>query len=214
MGEVTIPVLAKLYLPLLVASQNTYWPDAPQPHTMAGQVEQETCASLTHRKCWNPKAELKTSREYGFGLGQLTTAYHADGSKRFSAFDEVKPLHRDLREWQWEDRYDPGKQLAALVLMDRSLYRRLSPLAETERDAWSFTLSAYNGGAGGLLKDRLLCSQKPGCDPRRWSGNVETTSTKARTAVAGYGQSFFAINRAYVENTLDSRREKYLSHWR
>ncbi len=212
MGEVTIPVLAQIYLPLLIAAQTQYWPDVPQPHTMAGQVEQETCISMTHRKCWNPRAELKTSREYGFGLGQLTAAYRADGSVRFSAFGDARALHRDLKGWTWEERYDPKRQLAALVLMDRSLYARLSPLAATERDAWAFTLAAYNGGTSGLLKDRLLCEQKQGCDPRRWFGNVEWTSVKAKTVASGYGKSFFEINREYVSRTLDQRREKYLAY--
>ncbi len=79
-----LPPNATRYAPLLKAEQAAYWPDMPMPQALAGQVEQETCPSLKSAKCWNPRAELKTAREYGFGLGQLTV------TSRFSAFEEVK----------------------------------------------------------------------------------------------------------------------------
>jgi len=73
----------------------------------------------------------------------------------------------------------------------------------------AFTFSAYNGGFGGVLKDRVLCSKTPGCDSSKWLGNVENTSFRSRTSVKGYGQSFFDINRGYVRNIMVVRSPKY-----
>ena len=169
---------------------------------MAAQVEQETCASLKSAKCWNPRAELKTSREYGFGLGQLTV------TSRFDNFKEARKLDVSLRDWAWADRYDPGRQLRTMVLMDKAGFSRLSFIPDQhERLAMSF--AGYNGGVGGVLSDRRVCAATKGCDPNRWFGHVEHTSLKAKTAAQGYGQSFFQINRGYVQNIMVVRRQKY-----
>jgi len=208
-----LPELANVYLPLLIATASGFWPSAPEPHFMAGQVEQETCARLTDSKCWNPRAELKTSREYGFGFGQITTAYSSTGAVRFNKFEELKAEHAALKGWLWSDRYDPRYQIRALVLMNKSTYSRMRPLAASDDDGLRFTLSAYNGGEGALKQDRLKCLMSPGCNPGVWNANVATTSYKARQPVAGYGQSFFDINRTYVRNVMDVRRAKYLKEW-
>jgi len=204
----TIPAGAVEYAPILVAVQRQHWPELPEPWTLAGQTEQESCVSLTSRRCWNPKVELKTSREYGVGFGQITVAYRADGSVRFDTFAQLKQEHEALRDWRWEDRYDPARQLLAIVLMDQSLYRTFSG-----PDRIAFTLAAYNGGRLGTRQDMRLCANTPGCDPSRWFGHVELTSLKTRRVNAGYGQSAFAINRGYVAQVLTQRRAKYKSFW-
>lgn len=206
-GE-TIPVQAKDHLPALVAAQRSIWPDAPMPSFLAGQIEQESCISLKHSKCWNPRAELRTSRENGIGLGQFTRAYNKDGSIRFDKISELAAAHSSLRGWSWETRYDAGYQIKAIVEMDKAIYLRQRGAA-TERDRLQFSLSAYNGGEGGVLQDRRLCSNTRGCDPSRWSGHVERTSLKSKKPHPGYRQSFFAINREYVHNVVDVRRKKY-----
>jgi hypothetical protein len=206
-----LPPGAELYGPVLVEKQRAVWPKAPQPHTLGGLVEQESCITLKHSRCWNPRAELKTSREYGFGFGQITVAYRADGSVRFNKFEELKTAHDSLRGWAWADRYNPGYQLTAIVEMTLGLWRRVatSPGATTE-DQWAFVLSSYNGGVGGLLQDRRLCDNTAGCDPARWFGNVEKTSMKSKTPQAAYGgKSWYSINREYVRNVITIRREKY-----
>lgn len=202
-----IPANAKLYLPILIQEQQRYWSDAPMPSVLASQVEQETCSSYTHRMCWSPTAELRTSREYGFGLGQLTV------TSRFNAFAEVTAKHPSLREWAWADRYNPRMQARALVLKLQDNY---AAIKGTHND-WgrlAMALSAYNGGMGGLSQDRRLCRATPGCDQSRWTGHVERTSYKARIAVSGYGKSFFAINREYVRNVMTVRRPKYDPYFR
>lgn len=198
-----LPALATHYLPALKQAQRDYWPDMPLPSALAAQVEQETCPSLKSRRCWNPHAELKTSREYGFGLGQITV------TSRFNVFQELTLQHDALHGWSWENRFDPHYQLLALVLKDRGHFGAFATAA-TLYDRLAFALSAYNGGQGGVMRDRMTCRATPGCDPGRWFGNVERTSYKAKLAVKGYGKSFFAINREYVRNVLVVRRTRYV----
>lgn len=197
-----IPALAKLYLPVLIAVTSSLWPSLTDRAVLAGQIEQETCISLTHKKCWNPRAELKTSREYGFGLGQLTV------TPKFNNFEASKTWDKSLAGWQWDDRFNVEMQLRALVAYDRNLYRQIR-FGATERDKLAFTFSAYNGGLGGLLKDRRMCAAIKGCDPEQWFGHIELHSFRAKTATKGYGKSFFEINREYVKNILDVRSLKY-----
>lgn len=175
---------------------------------MAGQIEQESCITLKHPKCWNPRAELKTSRENGVGLGQFTRAYRADGSIRFDTISQLASTYRSLRGWSWDNRYDAHYQLIALVEMNKGIYERQRDAA-TIKDRLSFALSAYNGGEGGLLQDRRLCANTPGCDPGRWKGHVAEYSLKSRRPQSGYGASYFQINREYVSNILEVRRNKY-----
>lgn len=203
-----IPKGAVQYLPELVSVQQDIWPSAPMPSFLAAQVEQESCISLTHSKCWNPRAELKTKRENGIGFGQFTRAYRADGSIRFDKISELAATHKSLRGWSWENRYDPHYQLTAIVEMDKAIYGRQKNAA-TERDRLSFTLSAYNGGEAGVLQDRRLCANTRGCDSTRWLGHVAKTSLKSKVPHPGYKKSFYAINREYVTNVLDVRRPKY-----
>jgi hypothetical protein len=205
-----IPAAAAELIPVLMMALVGLWEDYPAyPAFFAGKIEQETCYSLTHRMCWNPRAELKTPREYGFGLGQLTIAYRADGSVLFNKWAELRSQHPELRAWQWDDRYNAKYQMDALVLMNRGIYRRIERTGcATHDDCLSFMASAYNGGEGGLAQDRALCRNTPGCDPARWAGHVARTSTKSRVVWKGYGQSAFDINRGYVTNIF-ARSKKY-----
>lgn len=187
------------------------WPAAPSLSYFAAKVEQETCITPTHAKCWSPRAELKTSREYGFGFGQITTAYRADGSVRFDKFSELKAQHALLREWEWADRFDPVMQLTAMVEMDRTTHRRQAGTCETAYDCMAFSASAYNGGESGVMQDRRLCSNTAGCNPSRWVDNVALHSTKSRVKWQGYGQSAYDINRTYVQNVLYVRKAKYVT---
>lgn len=203
-----LPAGAKLYLPLLVQKQRQIWPDAPIPSFLAAQIETESCITLKHSKCWNPRAELKTSRENGIGFGQFTRAYRADGSIRFDKISELASRHKSLKGWTWETRYDPNYQMTAFVEMDKAIYGRVSGAA-TPVDRVGFTLSAYNGGEAGVLQDRRLCANTRGCSPSKWFGHVEKTSLKSKVPQPGYGRSFFQINREYVAGIVFDRRTKY-----
>lgn len=204
-----LPEGAKKFIPLLRKVLEEEWPKLSRKETIAGQIEQETCVSLSSSKCWNPKAELKTSREYGFGLGQITISYKQDGSTSVDNFSWIKKLDKRLSDWKWEERYDPKRQILSLVVYDKYLFNRI-PKAETEEDHLAFTFCSYNGGLGGLLKDRVLCASNPPCNPSKWFDNVEKNSWRAKTKVSGYSKSFFEINREYVRNILKVRSEKYV----
>lgn len=202
-----LPPNAIPLLPVLKKEILQHWPGLNPRSTLGALVEQESCVSLKSKRCWSPRAELKTDREYGFGLGQITI------TKRFNVWEETKRMDPSLRDWQWDDRYRADYQLRGIVIKNRNTYAQMSKLTPRRIDRLSFTFSAYNGGAGGLIKDRTLCSKTKGCDPTRWSGHVELTSFKSRTVVKGYGKSFYTINREYVKNIMSllPRRQKYVA---
>jgi hypothetical protein len=200
----TLMERARVHLPVLVAEQRTHWPDAPDPHTMAGQVEAESA--------WRATAELRTSREWGAGLAQLTRAFDANGAVRFDRLADARRLHPSLAGWTWDERFDVARQFRSLVLMNQVEWQAIVGTATVD-DRWSMTLSAYNGGRSGLMRDRALCAGVPGCDPSRWFGHVERHSWRAKTVVHGYGRSFIAINRDYVRSTMHERRHRYAAAW-
>lgn len=200
-----IPPGAARYLPVLAAEQRAHWPEGDLA-MLAGQVEQETCISLRHPRCWTPRAELRTAHEQGIGLGQITRTAKADS---LAAMLARHP--RDLAGWSWSapTLYDPVLQARALVLMNQD-NMPVAVGAATALDRDAMILTAYNGGPGRVRSDRRLCAGTSGCDPSRWFGHAERTSLLARKAAVGYGKSFFEINREYSRLILLVRRERYV----
>lgn len=209
----TIPPGAKTHLPELKVVIDKHWPALSRPALIGGQIEQESCISLTHKRCWNSQVELKTSREYGFGLGQITIAYDKNGKVRFDNFLEAKKQFGSaLSAWKWDDRFNPSYQMTTIVLMDKNLYNRSMSLTNSDADRLAFMLAAYNGGFGGLLQDRKLCQAIKECDSSKWFGHVAAHSYKARVKVNGYGESAYDINRGYVDKVMNQRSIKYLPY--
>ena len=203
-----LPANAETYLPTLKAEIAASWPSMPMPSVLASQIEQETCVSLKSPKCWSPTAELKTSREYGFGFFQHTRAYRADGSVRFDAWADARQAY-GLKAWSWANRYDPAMQMRAGVLSNKSCFNRIGKLVPTDYNRLAMCDAAHNGGYGGLAQERRMCASADGCDPDVWFGNVELHSIKSRVKWKGYGESAYSINRGHVRNVMIVRRPKY-----
>jgi hypothetical protein len=198
-----IPANAHTYIPVLKQEQVEYWKDHYKPVLLAGQVEQESCTSLKSPKCWSPNAELKTDREWGVGLSQFTK------TQTFDAIEEIKAKHPEINwgNWSFEHPYQANYQLRGLVVYMHDISKQILD-TETPEDNYQMSLSSYNGGIGGLRKERLKCSMTPNCNPNVWYGNVELSSVKSHKAFKGYRQSPYDINRGYVKLVYE-RAKKY-----
>lgn len=212
-----LPPRSQEYLPILLEQSSVFWPELVWVSVLAAQIDTETCASPTSKMCWSPLARLKTSREEGFGLGQITRAWDAKGNIRFDALEELKQKHQEALEgWSWLNVSNALFQIRGVVLKNRDNFRAVD-FADTLLDQFAFMDAAYNGGLGGVLSERRICQRTSGCIPDLWFGNVENTSNKAKVAADGYGQGFFYINRNHVKQTVPgiddgfpkSRRIKY-----
>lgn len=204
-----IPAAAETYRLTLKAEQAQSWPDHPRAELLPALIEHESCISLKHSRCWNPQSRLKSAREEGAGFGQITRAWSTDGRLRFDALQEMKDRHPALREWSWSNVYQrPDLQLRAVVLKSRGDFLMLRAVADPHQRL-AFADAAYNGGMGGVNKERRACGLKAGCDPQRWFGHVEHTCMKSRQPLYG-GRSACDINRYHVHDVLNVRAPKYL----
>jgi hypothetical protein len=204
-----IPANAAQHLPTLAAEQRRHWPDHPAPVLLAGLIEQESCISLTHSRCWSPTSRLLTPREEGAGMPQITRAYRPDGSIRFDALAEQRAAHPELAELSWANVYQrPDLQLRLVVLMTRELHRTAARVVPDTMPALQMADAAYNGGWGGVQSDRRACQIKPGCNPMLWFGHVERTCTKSRAPLYG-NRSACDINREHVDKVFRVRSIKY-----
>ena len=203
-----IPAAAEVHRHTLAAEQRQHWPDHPRPELLPALVEHESCITLRHSRCWNPGSRLKSAREEGAGLGQITRAWRPDGGLRFDALAEMRDRHPALREWSWANVYQrPDLQLRAVVLKVRGDYMGLRVV----NDPWqrlAFADAAYNGGMTGLQRERRACGLKAGCNPEFWFGHVEHVCLKSRQPLYG-GRSACDINRHHVHDVLNVRAPKY-----
>ena len=204
-----LPTGFSTYGPVLKAEQMRLWPQHPRPALLAGLVEQESCPSLTSKSCWNPSARLKTAREEGAGLGQITRAYRQDGSLRMDSLAGLRAHYGvELNEWSWSNVYArPDLQLRAIVLMSRDAVAAF-PAGVPAR--LEFGDAAYNGGTRDVQNERRACALTPGCDPGQWFGNVEAHCVKSRQALYG-NRSACDINRLHVHNVFLVRQWKYVA---
>lgn len=192
-----LPPRAAQYLPTLSAEIDARWSNVPQRSYLAGLVHHESGCPALKSKCWNPRSQLKTHREEGAGLGQLTRAWRQDGSLRFDALSEMRSQHPALRELDWSNIYQrPDLQLRAVVLKVRSDFSALAAVTDRQ-ERLKFADAAYNGGLGGVHKERRACGLQPGCDPQRWHGHVERICLKSKAPLYG-SRSACDINRHHV----------------
>jgi len=205
-----IPPAAQKQLPVLRAQLQQAWPDMPQPAYLGALIEHESCITLKHPRCWQPTARLKTAREEGAGLGQLTRAWRADGSLRFDALAEARRLDpAGLAALTWSTVYQrPDLQMRVVILTSRSNWHRLQPLVPDPAARLAMADAAYNGGLQGLLNERRACALRQGCDPGQWFGHVERLCLKSRQALYA-GRSACDINRHHVADVLLARMPRY-----
>lgn len=189
-GAIEPSAKAQRYLPLLKGSFDTHWPTAPLRHYAAGQIEQESG--------WNERAELKTAREYGFGLGQITV------TDRFNTFEEAQKIFRD---WKWEDRFNVKYQLGYAVITDRSNFHQVSRLFSDDDSRWRGSLVAYNAGYGTVLQRRALATRK-GVPADRWTGGLDQVAMGYETKLL-YGRPLAERRNEYPHLICDVRSAKY-----
>lgn len=204
-----IPPGAVKYASVVKVENATYLPSWYQPAYFGALIEHESCVSLTHSKCWNPKSQLKTAREEGAGLGQITRAYKADGSVRFDALSDMRKQYRTaLNELSWSNVYSrPDLQIRTIVLMTGANLRSFADVP-SPHERMAMVDAAYNGGVGGVRKERRICGLTRNCDPQKWFKNVELTCGKSLKALYG-NRSACDINRHHVTDVVKTRLPKY-----
>lgn len=204
-----IPKQAPVYIPFLKLEVNKYTPDINPKEYFPGLVEQESCISLTHSRCWNPSSRLQSKRELGIGFGQVTKAFNEDGSIRFDSLEDMRRRHHnELKQLSWNTiEYRPDLQLRTMVLMTKDNYSRLYQVKDNI-ERLKMTDAAYNGGLGGFFKDQRLCGLTKGCDIKQWDNNIELTCSKSKKPLYG-NRNACDINREHVRNIFDVRMYKY-----
>ena len=196
-------------LPMVVRETDTYFPDIPHRHYSMGLIEHESCISLKHSRCWLPTSRLKTAREEGLGLGQLTRTWHPDGRVRFDTLADMRRLYpQSLSELSWDTlRNRPDLQVRTMILMTRQSYKTLSGVKDpTER--LKMADSAYNGGITNVIRSRAVCGLAKGCDPQRWYSNVERYNQKS-TKILYDTRSPRDINNHHVRDVFETRMPKF-----
>jgi hypothetical protein len=185
-----IPAGAVRNLPHLAAAYRAQWPDAPLKHIPAGQIEQESG--------WNEKAHLHTSREDGYGLGQMTV------TKTFNIFtDAVK--YKALKNWNWKaDPYNPLYQLTFLVLQDKDNFLQTKAINAEER--WKISLVKYNAGEG-RINVRRRYAIAAGLPTDRWTGGLELAHGPSEVSIL-YGRPLWKAVNEYPK-IIFQRGQKY-----
>lgn len=211
--KTTIPINAEKYMDLVYNKVSTVIPEV-SPTIFGSLIEQESCVRICGngywaKRCWSPISELKNDREQGVGFGQITRTWRKDGSVRFDTLRNLKRKYpKELKELTWDNiKEKPELQAVAMVLLWRDNFRYFKDVPLLE-DRIAFADSAYNGGFRFLNKERSRCKFTDGCDPNKWFGNVEIT-TSARASSKMYGRTAWDINREHVRNVMKVRGNKY-----
>lgn len=204
-----IPPQAAQYYPIVKEEVGRLMPEFPYMHYFSALMEHESCITLSHRRCLNAKSQLKTHREEGAGLAQLTRAYRADGSIRFDIIQELRTkFNSELKSLSWANVYErPDLQIRAMVLLSRENWNAF-PRVTDQWGKLGFTDSAYNGGKGDVFKARTACGLAANCDPQKWFEHTERYNPKSTKPLYGT-RSARDINNHHVHDVLIVRMPKY-----
>lgn len=206
-----IPPQAFDYSDTILQELNQRFSELPKYEYVPALIEHESCISLKHKRCWNPRSELRTKKELGQGLGQITKAYNKDGSLRFDKLSELRSKYkRDLAEVTWGNVTSRSDlQIRMIVLMLKEDYGKLYDVPNP-MERLAMVDNAYNGGFGGLHKERRQCSLTKGCNANVWFGHVENHCLKSKKALYG-GRSVCEISRHHTSDVLKARLPKYIN---
>ncbi len=189
---------ARTYLPILSNVIQSNWPAAPCKQITAGKTEQESS--------WRERATLKTPRELGRGLGQITIAYNADGTERFNNYRNAVRMQA-LKEWDWrKDPYNVRYQLTYSVLTDRANFVTVRKYAESDTQAWKMALVCYNAGSGRWLSRRRNALSK-GIPANRWDNGLDRAYAPGEAKLL-YGRPLYEAVNEYPR-VIFQRAEKY-----
>lgn len=204
-----IPKNAPALLPVYKSEAQRLMPDLETPWYFAGLTEHESCISLKHSRCFSSTAELKTSREQGVGLSQITRTYKRDGSIRFDSLSDLRRANmNELKDLSWSNvKQRPDLQIRGLILMTRGNYKQLYVIKD-DYQRLAMTDVAYNAGLGRVKKNRLQCGLTKGCDPQIWFDQVEKQCTASKKPIYS-GRSACDIMNHHVHDVLLTRMSKY-----
>ena len=205
-----VPPRCQALIPILYEEGLRLTPDIPHLGYYCALVEHESCITRKHSRCCSPTSELKSQREQGVGFFQLTRTWRADGTERFDTLTELANRHRsELRELSWLNvKQRPDLQVRAGVLLIRQNYKALFMVKDREQRNWMAD-AAFNGGLGGLEKERRACGLAANCDPGIWFEHVERYCLKSKSPLYG-NRSACDINRHHVFTVAKERYSKYV----
>jgi hypothetical protein len=205
-----IPANAFPILPEISKQVNLLWDTHPNKAYFPALIELESCISYTDKRCFSPTSKLKTSREEGAGLGQITRTFNKDGSVKSDMISDMASRYSELRSLTWENVYTrPDLQIRAIILMSKENDRTLSGVKDP-MERLKFVDASYNQGVGRTQKERTLCGLRRGCDPQKWDGNVALVTTATGMV---YGRPAYEISRHHVEQTTVVRIGKYKKYF-
>lgn len=198
---------------LVLEEADTYMSGVPFRGYFGALIQHESCITTSHSRCCSPKSQLKTAREEGAGLGQITKAFRPDGSLRFDKLDEMRRAYREeLHELSWKTIYDrPDLQVRAIIILSRENHRRLLSVKD-DYERWSMTNLAYNGGIGAVNQARTACGLAKNCDPDYYWGHVERYNPKSTKPLYG-NRSAKDINQQHTKHIMRDLLPRYNSFY-
>jgi hypothetical protein len=205
-----IPLLETLY-----KEQQRLFKEHPYVEYFPALIEQESCISLTHSRCWSAKSTLNTKRELGVGFFQITKAFNSNGSIRFDVLNELKRAYKsELSDLTWGNiANSPNLQIRAGLLKVKDTWKNLYNVKDPRNRA-IMTDAAYNGGLGHVNRERRVCGLQKNCNPQIWFGNVEMIrSVKSQRPLYGK-RSAWDINREHPRSVFNIRMPKYLKYYK
>lgn len=207
-----IPPRAFTYKKIIREEISKHFPTLSPYEYIPSLIEHESCISLKHSRCWQPSSRLKSSREEGAGLAQITRTFREDGSIRFDTLSDMVRLHkRELKELSWENVYTRADlQIRFMILLTRDNFNKLYDIPEVER--LPFADAAYNGGLRDVNKQRMICKLKDGCIDYVWFNNVGDICVKSTKPLYG-NRSACDINKHHVRDVILVKMPKYLKYY-